>query len=109
MTKQNKPFFLKHFFTATMLLKKIKNSGFTIELDGDGFTVSPCDKLTEKQMAFMQANKPQIMAELLLTTVYTLHGTPITLQAKDADHQAWLIKVNHKSDIPVNMNYGDTQ
>jgi hypothetical protein len=91
------------------MIEKIKNSGFTIELDGDGFIVSPSDKLTQQQCEFMKANKMQIMAELLATVVYTLRGTPITLQAQNAKHQAWLIAVNHKSAIPVNMNYGDTQ
>ena len=85
------------------MIEKIKNSGFTIELDGDGFIVSPSDKLTQQQCEFMKANKMQIMAELLLTTVYNLHGTPITLQAKDADHQAWLIDVNHKTTTPSHL------
>ncbi len=83
-----------------MLLEKIKNSGFIIELDGNSFTVSPSDTLTDKQRDFMKSNKPQIMAELLLTTVYNLYGTPIQIQAKDAEHQAWLIEVNHKIGTP---------
>jgi hypothetical protein len=91
------------------MIDNIKNSGFTIQIDGDGFVVSPPDRLTHRQCEFMKANKPQIMAELLLTTVYNLHGTAITLQAKDADHQKWLISVNHTTTTPVNMNYGDTQ
>ena len=85
------------------MIDNIKNSGFTIQIDGDGFVVSPPDMLTHRQCEFMKANKPQIMAELLLTTVYNLHGTPIQIQAKDADHQAWLLDVNHKTTTPSHL------
>lgn len=83
------------------LLEKIKKSGFTFQLDDDGFTVSPADKLTQKQREFLKANKPQIMRELLLTTVYTPAGGKVVIEAKDARHQAWLIERNHKSATPV--------
>ncbi len=86
------------------LLEKIKNNGFEIELDDDGFTVSPSEKLTEQQREFLKANKPQIMQELLLTTVYNLYGVPMQIQAKDAEHKAWLIEVNHTSTTPVVFN-----
>lgn len=86
------------------LLEKIKNNGFEIELDNDGFTVSPSEKLTDQQREFLKANKPQIMRELLLTTVYNLYGVPMQIQAKDAEHKAWLIKVNHASTTPVVFN-----
>ena len=79
----------------------IQNEGFTLKLDNDGFTVSPSEKLTDQQREFLKANKPQIMAELLLTTVYNLNGVPMQIQAKDAQHKAWLIKVNHNSPIPI--------
>ena len=83
------------------LLEKIKNNGFEIELDDDGFTVSPSEKLTEQQREFLKANKPQIMQELLLTTVYNLYGVPMQIQASDARHQAWLIEHNHTNTTPV--------
>jgi hypothetical protein len=89
------------------MIEKIKNSGFTIELDGDGFIVSPSDKLTQQQCEFMKANKMQIMAELLLTTVYNLHGTAIMLLAKNATHQKWLISVNYSSSTPSDLIFGD--
>jgi hypothetical protein len=100
-------FLQKHFLQNTFLkimtplLDRMKNSGFEIELDDDGFTVSPSEKLTDQQREFLKANKPQIMAELLLTTVYNLNGAPMQIQAKDAAHKAWLIKVNHNSPIPI--------
>ena len=86
-----------------MLLEKIKNNGFTVELDGDSFTVTPSDKLTQQQREFLKSNKPKIMQELLLTTVYNLYGVPMQIQAKDAQHQKWLIKVNHKTSTPVTL------
>jgi hypothetical protein len=92
-----------HLKNDSGLLEKIKNNGFEIELDADGFTVSPSEKLTEQQREFLKANKPQIMAELLLTTVYNLYGVPMQIQAKDAQHKAWLIKVNHNSTTPVDI------
>ncbi len=86
------------------MLEKIKNNGFSVELDGDGFIVSPSEKLTQQQREFLKANKLQIMAELLLTTVYNLNGVPMQIQAKDAKHKAWLIEVNHTSTTPVVFN-----
>jgi hypothetical protein len=85
------------------LIDKIRNNGFGIELSSNGFTVTPDDRLTQQQREFLQANREGIMAELLVTVVYTLHGTAITLQAKDAEHQAWLIEVNHKSSTPAQL------
>ena len=82
------------------LIDKIRNNGFEIELNGDDFTVSPNDQLTQQQREFMRTNKEEIMRELLKTTVYTLWGKAITLQANDAKHKAWLIEVNHKSSTP---------
>lgn len=83
------------------MLEKIKRSGFTFELDDDGFIVSPADKLTQVQREFLKTNKPQIMRELLLTTVYTLAGGKVVIEAKDASHQAWLIAHNHNSATPL--------
>jgi carbamoylphosphate synthase large subunit len=86
-----------------LILEKITQNGFSVELDGDSFTVAPSDQLTDQQREFLKANKPQIMRELLLTTVYNLYGVPMQIQAKDAQHKAWLIKVNHKTSTPVTL------
>jgi hypothetical protein len=48
----------------------------------------------------LKANKASIMAELLLTEVFTLWGVPITLNANNAEHQKWLVKVNYTSRTP---------
>lgn len=91
-----------------MIIEQIQNKGFAIELnERGGFTVTPADKLTDQQRKFLTTNKPQIMRELLLTTVYNLNGVPMQIQAKDANHQKWLIAVNHKSTTPVEFNYDD--
>lgn len=80
----------------TPLLEKIKNSGFAIELDDDNFVVTPSEKLTDQQRLFLKLNQEQIMDELLLTTVHNPNGVPMQIQAKDAQHKAWLIRVNQK-------------
>jgi hypothetical protein len=96
---------LKH--SDIPLLDKIKANGFVVELDGENFTVSPAENLTDAQKGFLKANKAPIMAELLLTTVYNLHGTAITLQAKNATHQKWLVSVNYSSSTPSDLIFGD--
>ena len=80
----------------TQLLKKIKDSGFAIELNDDNFVVTPSEKLTDHQRLFLKLNQEQIMSELLLTTVYNPNGVPIQIQARDAQHQAWLIRANQR-------------
>ncbi len=87
----------------TTLLEKIRNSGFTIELDDDNFIVTPSEKLTDQQRLFLKLNQAQIMTELLLTTVCNPNGVPMQIQAKDAQHKAWLIRVNHSP------NFGGTR
>ena len=89
--------------SGTPLIDKIRNGGFEIELNGDDFNVTPDSKLRQQQRDFMRTNREEIMHELLETTVYTLYGSPITLQATDADHQKWLIEVNHKSTTPSSL------
>ena len=85
------------------MLDKIKTAGFKIELDGDGFTVSPSDKLTQQQRDYLKSNKALIMDELLLTVVYTPCGERMELRARDAMHQVWLVKHNHNSSVPLEM------
>jgi hypothetical protein len=82
------------------LTDKIKSNGFSIELDGENFTVSPSENLTDAQKVFLKANKASIMAELLLTEVFTVWGASIRLNANDAEHQKWLVSVNYSSSTP---------
>lgn len=83
------------------VLMHLKNAGFTVKLDGDGFTVKPCHLLTPTQRDFLKRHKAQIMDELLTTVVYTPAGSRMEIRARDANHQAWLIAHNHDSSIPV--------
>ena len=43
------------------------------------------------------------MEELLSTTIFNLWGTPIQVQARNAEHQKWLLDVNHKSTTPSSL------
>ncbi len=46
-------------------LQQIRKSGFTIVLlNSNTLTVSPASKLSDKQRAFLKANKPEIIKEL---------------------------------------------
>lgn len=85
------------------LIDRIRENGFEIELNGDDFIVTPDDKLTSRQREFMRTNREEIMHELLATVVFTIWGKAITLQAKDAVHQAWLLDVNHKTTTPSHL------
>jgi hypothetical protein len=43
---------------------KIRNAGFTLELDGDDLTISPFSKLTTRQTEFLKFHKAEIIEEL---------------------------------------------
>jgi hypothetical protein len=96
-------------------LQRIQCAGFEISLSGDTFTVSPASRLTPEQREFMKAHKAEIVKELsasdttepapatdpLLITVYTPSGTPMTTRARDAEHAAWLRRMNPKPANPA--------
>lgn len=86
------------------ILTRLQNAGFTVKLDGDGFTVMPSYKLNSVQRDYLKANKAAIMAALLKTVVYTPNGKRMEIQARDAEHQAWLIRMNHNSPVPCVFN-----
>ena len=79
-------------------LEQIKNAGFTVELETvDGLNalfIKPFDKLNDKQLAFLKANKQTIINELLMTTVYTPSGLELQVLARDAEHKAYLLRMN---------------
>ena len=56
-------------------LIRMQKAGFTVKLDGDGFTVKPSHLLTSKQRDFLKSNKAQIMDALLTTVVYKPAGS----------------------------------
>ena len=77
-------------------LSRIKKAGFDVAIDGDGFTVTNASALTPNQREFLKAHKAEIMTELkaLYVTCYTPLGNPVQVEAKDAEHAAWLLQMN---------------
>ena len=82
-------------------LERIKQAGFDVWLESvdgleDGLCIEPSNKLTSEQLHYLKANKQTIVNELLMTTVYTPNGQALTVLARDATHQAFLLKMNPK-------------
>ena len=91
-------------------LDKIKEAGFSLWLESvdgleDGLCIEPSDKLTDEQQAYLKANKQTIVNELLMTTVYTPNGQVLTVLARDAEHKAYLLRMNPLPTIQ-NDNWG---
>lgn len=88
-------------------LAKIQTAGFTLSLAENGsIKVVPFSKLTPTQLDYLKAHKAEIIAELKAAndattyprqiTAYTPNGAPLLVMAKDAAHEAWLLRVNPK-------------
>ena len=81
-------------------LNRIKQSGFSVEVEtvdnANALFIEPFDKLTAEQLAYLKANKQAIIDELLTTTVYTPNGQALTTLARNAEHKAFLIRMNPK-------------
>lgn len=45
-------------------ITKIRNAGFSLELDGDSLTITPFSQLTPNQLAFLKTHKAEIIDEL---------------------------------------------
>jgi hypothetical protein len=94
-------------------LQRIKRAGFEISLSGDSFTVCPASSLTTEQRDFLKTHKAEIIRELeasnaaatasdpLLVEVWTPSGTPLMVRADNADHAAWLQRMNPKPTNPA--------
>jgi hypothetical protein len=98
-------------------LSKIKNAGFDVAIDGDGFTVTNASALTPSQRDFLKAHKAEIMTELkncvewrelpdidyggLVVVCFTPQGNPVEVQARDEEHAAWLLQMNPKPTAPT--------
>jgi hypothetical protein len=88
-------------------LDKIKRAGFSLWLESvdgleDGLCIEPSDKLTADQLTYLKANKQTIVNELLITTVYTPNGQALTVLAHNAEHKAFLQRMNP---IPTGLQY----
>ena len=58
-------------FTAVRAMNRMHGAGFVLELDGPDLVVSPADRLSESQRAFIRAHKPALVALLMdADTVY---------------------------------------
>ena len=80
-------------------LNRIKQAGFDVWLESvdgleDRLLISPSDKLTDTQQAYLKTNKQTIVNELLMTTVYTPNGQALTILARDTEHKAFLQRMN---------------
>lgn len=79
-------------------LNLIRNAGFSISLIDDGFEVEPASALNQNQRAFLKFHRSEIIESLkkeaLLVTVWTPAGNPMRVQASDAEHAAFLRRMN---------------
>ena len=51
-------------FAAMRAMNRMRVAGFALELDGPALVVSPADRLSESQRAFIRAHKPALVALL---------------------------------------------
>ena len=72
-------------FAAMRALNRMRAAGFVLELDGPALTVSPADRLTDAQRAYIRTHKPALVA--LLQDAAVLHE--VLVQAGPAG-LAWL-------------------
>lgn len=92
-------------------LAKIKGAGFTLSLTDTGnLKITPFSKLTDTQREFLKRHKPEIIRQLEaetesqpeavitiypgLVTCYTPNGKGLLVMAKDAEHEAFLLRMN---------------
>lgn len=50
---------------AVRALNRMRQAGFALELDGSALVVSPADRLSTEQRAYLRAHKPALVALLL--------------------------------------------
>jgi hypothetical protein len=97
-------------------LAKIRSAGFEAWLKDNGnIGIKPFDALTPQQLEFLKAHKAEIVKELavngttepapatdpLLVEVWTPSGTSMLIRADNADHAAWLRRMNPKPTNPA--------
>ena len=100
-------------------LSKIRTAGFDVALDGDSFKVTPASSLTTTQREFLKSHKAEIITELhnqivweelpdpapgaLMVTCYTPAGNAVEVEARNAEHAAFLRRMNPKPQIPLKL------
>ena len=80
-------------------LEKIRQAGFTLELEDGQLAVAPFSKLTAQQLAYLKAHKAEIIQALQqeqpdTCTAYTSLGEPVTFAGLSPQYREWLIKMN---------------
>ena len=91
-------------------LSKIRNAGFDVALDGEGFIISPVSSLTTTQREFLKSHKSEIITELqaqvewvelpdpapdaLMVICHTPAGNAIEVQANKPAHADFLRRMN---------------
>ena len=90
-------------------LKAIRDKGFTVTLAGEHFEIIPASELTQTQREFLKSHRAEIVEALqaeLIVTVWTPAGNPMTIQARDAEHAAFLIRMNPKPETRGSASCG---
>ena len=91
-------------------LLEIRNAGFDVALDGDGFKVTPASSLTTTQREFLRSHKAEIITELqaqvewvelpepkkgaLIVTCYNPLGAAFEVEASSPEHAEFLRRMN---------------
>ena len=84
-------------------LSKIREAGFSVDLNGDSFKITPSSKLTENQRDFLKSHKAEIIGELksLLVLCYSPSGLAYEIEAQNLEHAEFLRRMNPKREVYV--------
>lgn len=89
-------------------LNRLRNAGFSVEVDGEDLLITPGDSLTDQQTAWIRQHKAELMAELraandadaLTVVVWTPSGIAMRTRADSPEHADWLRRMNPKPTHP---------
>ena len=92
-------------------LAKIKDAGFKVTLNGDGFLVTPSSKLTMPQREFLKMHKTEIVGELKAKQPEPKTGGVYCYRTAE-NPKAVLVMVDPESDLKgawesLRQKYGD--
>ena len=86
---------------AAEMVVRMQRAGFNLGVKDDALTITPASRLTDPQRQWIRDHKAEILAALtpandgpLMVRCWTPAGDPVDMQAKDADHAAWLRRMN---------------
>ncbi len=79
-------------------LKKIKDAGFSVDLQGSSFVVTPSSSLNNQQREFLKTHKAEIIQELhddeLTVVIFTPAGNALVVEARNKEHADFLKRMN---------------